>query len=92
MKHWSKGGVSLTYREDGTLHVYAPDESRVLSPELADDLLSFLLVVRDTTPLTFSKAEIGAMDNPPEPPAKQATVPDGVIATRRGPGRPRKNG
>lgn len=60
-KHWKHGSLAVELREDGTLSIYQPDTNRVLSAELARELLEFLLSALPTTRTTvlFDSTEGG---------------------------------
>lgn len=61
------GGVTARFNEDGTLYLYQPDSNRLLSAELADQLVQFLMlhglrletVKENLTPLADVAAEFG---------------------------------
>jgi len=89
------GGVTVRINDDGTLYLYQPDSSRLMSAELAEKLADWLNVqVLRQHGLEFNeRSEVVPI---------QSTVPSGVIMTSEGvveippaepkrrPGRPRK--
>lgn len=87
---WKHGGVTLEFREDGSLQVYAPDANRVLGPDVAVDLLGFLTghLQPDTRELSETEKEADEQASA----ARQALVPGGVIATSEGPIEPLRSG
>lgn len=96
--------MTVTIREDKAVHFYAPEQDRVLSPELVDNLLEFLatngysvaITTVNVSPQIDEQGEGSVVV--PRPPlvqseAQVSTVPSGEITTsktvKRGP-RPRK--
>ena len=59
MSTWSKGGVQVAFREDGTLSIYAPDSSRVLGKAYTTELLEFFRLNRPKVEVDFEP-----IDNP----------------------------
>ena len=70
-KRWTKGGVLVEFREDGSLHIYAPDDSRVLGESLIGDLVDFL--ISNYPPM--QTADFGPV---PEPPFIDGATLDGI--------------
>lgn len=74
------GGVTVQFNDDGTLFVYQPDSSRVMSGELAEQLFVFL---RDHIfPVRYVDGE--AIRRDIEEVVAFSAVPAGVINTSEG--------
>ncbi len=83
------GGVTVRFNEDGTLYLYQPDSSRLMSEELAGDLIDWLVTRYEPMQTPASDAEASNLAAMREEFGLDVQPPV-AAPVKRQPGRPRK--